>query len=508
MDETRPAPYLLVEKTGESFRIEGLREYAVGHKIPRPDRGSGVNDGAWMEWRWDGRSLAVQTCPHGLVPVYYFARGGTIIVSTSIAELLKRGADAAWNWPGLAVMLRCGSFIGDETPFADIHALWPDAKLTWRGGSLAIERLPYRPRIRSPSRNEALEEYLGIVECAVKRRLPDSEFAMPLSSGRDSRHILLQLAELGHLPDRLFTSATYRGSTRAEIAIAGRIAAMLNVAHDVVDVRADELRAELDVMALTDFCVSEHAWSLPLAERLASYRTVYDGLNGGVLFGRVSGMGEKFELATAGKFEELAAGMLSVSEDCLRLIMTDAYYRKVSRDLALERLSRAIRDHRDAPNPVQAFYYWNRVVRSTTYYTFRILRNDTVYCPLDDIDLVDFALGLPHALTVDPKFQNDAIRKRFPRFRDVPFEEEYPADKEAGGRGSRRPLNGLLAFFAARWSSAWCRSSRIMPRALFAAATGRREMIDWWAEPAVYLSQLERFRDGLVSRGRRRRIGP
>src|SRR5439155_1603673 len=79
--------------------------------------GDGTPDGVFAEWKWDGRRLRVRNDRYGVHPLFYYATANEIAVSTSVARLLAGGAPADFDGDAIAVFLRLGFFVGEDTPF-------------------------------------------------------------------------------------------------------------------------------------------------------------------------------------------------------------------------------------------------------------------------------------------------------------------------------------------------------------------------------------------------------
>src|SRR5262245_15226817 len=96
--------FLHIRHEANGFRIEGNAAGMLGHKI----RGLGQSgtDGVFVEWSWDGSRLQVRNDRYGVYPLYYFANGDEIAISTSILRLLEAGAPREFDDAGMAAFLR------------------------------------------------------------------------------------------------------------------------------------------------------------------------------------------------------------------------------------------------------------------------------------------------------------------------------------------------------------------------------------------------------------------
>jgi asparagine synthase (glutamine-hydrolysing) len=155
----------------------------------------------YVQWCWEAGRLTVTSSPFGFAPVYYSVSGNSIIVATSIDELLCEGASSATDYPALATFLRLGFYLGTDTPFEAIKAIPCSGQIEWTPTHGLIE-VPGRlnPQPNSITREQAREAYAATFRNAVSKRTSANSRALPLSGGRDSRHILFELCSNGNPP--------------------------------------------------------------------------------------------------------------------------------------------------------------------------------------------------------------------------------------------------------------------------------------------------------------------
>jgi asparagine synthase (glutamine-hydrolysing) len=164
-------------------------------------RSSASEDGVWAQWTWDRHRLRVNNDRFGFLPIYFAKLPNGFGISTSIMDLLRAGANAQLNDAAIAVFLRLGYYIGNDTPFQNIHLLPPCSELTWDGSKVDLKQSapPISGRQSSLSRHEAIQQYGERFQEAVEAMLPSvtERMCVPLSAGRDSRHILYALVRAG-----------------------------------------------------------------------------------------------------------------------------------------------------------------------------------------------------------------------------------------------------------------------------------------------------------------------
>ena len=122
-------PFIHIKKVGDHFKIKGQEDSFLGHEIKAP--GSAPGEGVFARWHWDGQTLKVETDRYGFYPLYYFVANGECAVSPSLVKLVELGAPTEWDYEGLAVFLRIGFFLGEDTPFKSIRSLPSLATFLW-----------------------------------------------------------------------------------------------------------------------------------------------------------------------------------------------------------------------------------------------------------------------------------------------------------------------------------------------------------------------------------------
>jgi hypothetical protein len=303
---------------------------------------------------------------------------------------------------------------------------------------------------------------------------------------------LFELLEQGHRPEKVLTSQHYLQTSTADCQIAQALAQRVDVVHEVVFLRSPVFRYECVKNIATDFSVLEHAWAVELARRLSKYRTVYDGLNGGVLFGRSAHLHARYDLFANGKFAELGRHFVSANETSLLAVLNSSFYKRIPLHLAVAEICDELRKYSEFANPIQAFNYFNRVRRSTSLYSFNMLNVENTYCPLDDMDVVDFALSMPVELTLDSKLQEDALSRAFPQFSDVPFDADLSPGLVDTSGFRRYDLDILMSCLKPSRHKI-CNRAFIFSRSAAALLSRDPARISWWANLGAYFLQLEDY---------------
>jgi asparagine synthase (glutamine-hydrolysing) len=484
------SPFFFASKNGDEVVVRGWSVCQLGHRLP--SRTPGHPDGVFAGWSWDGRVLDVEHDRYGLYPLFYYARGEEFAVAPSIVTLLQEGAVPDLDPEALAVFLQLGFFIDDETPFKHIKAVPPSARFAWDGKLFVRPHRDLGDR-RDVSRDEALRTYAELFRDAVRRRLPSGPVVLPLSGGRDSRHILLELWEAGVRPESCVTAIRY-GRGNNDVEVAGMLTRALGVDHVVLE-RAPRVQAELEKNLATSFCADEHAWLMPLARHLNGRPVeIYDGIAGDVLSASLFQKPAWLELYRGGRFVELAKTLVGKRRDGI-VGLPGADTRRLA-DEALERIAVELRRYEDTTNPCTMFFFWNRTRREIALAPFSILAGvETCFCPYLDHELYDFLTSLPPEITIDRSFHTDTIALAHPSAQKVPYavpgRRRVDASLAAFGAGvvgyglrTPRRRGGMLALLRAQLAG-------LVPQ------EDRRSSFSIDPDRLLYLLQLEDLRESI-----------
>lgn len=482
------APCLAVEQDGGRVRVCGTARWSA------PVQRSGVGR---AEWHWDGRRLEAHTDRYGFRPLFYRELPHGIAVSPSLVRLLAIGGSPGIDDDALGVFVRLGFFIGEDTPFRGIRVMPPGGRLDWQPGSLRVEGSYACHELRAMDRTAALDAYIDVFGAAVARAAGDGgPHVVPLSGGRDSRHILFALARAGATPIRCLTLRNYPPRGSRDVQIASRLARELGLPHEIVEEAPSRVGVELRKNLITHFCADEHAWFLPLAVELeGSGVRLWDGIGGDVLSNGHRLDATRLALARAGRAEDLALAM--ADEALLRAIPLPAAAR-LGRDAAVARLTAEIRRHLDAPNPVGSFFFWNRTRREIALVPFGLWDGvGAVVTPYLDPAVFDLLTALPAEMFLDRQFHADAIRRAFPEYAHLPFDVDSalpvvraPERSPADAPYYRRLFRETGAYVWGAPAGRYVRRTWLASRA--AHWTLRRDYSDAALMPlALYLAQLE-----------------
>jgi asparagine synthase (glutamine-hydrolysing) len=490
---------LVLRKKDGQVAASGNAAARFGYKIGSP--GSGTADGVWADWTWERGRLRLENDDRGFYPLFYYRDGDGFGTSNDVAALLESGCSAELDDAAIAVFLRLGFYVGDDTPFKAIRALPPGAVLDWDSAGFRLRSAGPRAETDGapPSRGAAVEEYGRLLRSAVAECAPgDGErIALPLSGGRDSRHILFALLETGRKPAVCVTARRFPPMADEDAAVAAEVARSSGIGHVTLPPVADFLAAEREKNRLTNFCADEHAWLLPVRDYLAanSFAAIFDGIGGDVLSAGLFLNEERLGLYRDGKMRELAEDVLG-PEHYLPKMLPPELRARWSRERALARVVPELERHRGRPNPVGQFYFWNRTRREIAASPWRLLNAScAALAPYLSGAVYSFLASLPASYFLDHAFHTETIARRYPERAHLPYEtRRLPPTRVARARVAAYAWSAARYCLFPAGSRKRVNASFYLPRiakGLVDAAYGAN--LHNLFDKAVYLTQLEKL---------------
>jgi len=217
----------------------------------------------------DGRKRALHSAVNGLAPLYWLEHDGAVYFASRIDPLVQTSpVRLSVDWEAWASILTIRLATGNRTPFAEIRRVPQHSRLRRRLGAWRIEeeRWPWAEVEPDQSAATAAEAAAAALEEALAP-LPGG-IACPLSGGRDSRMLFAALARDGRLSSAV-TVSDDEGEPREE-EMAAPVAAAFGVTHErLLGAEADYPDQWEERARRAEYQIVDHAWLMPLAERLA-----------------------------------------------------------------------------------------------------------------------------------------------------------------------------------------------------------------------------------------------
>jgi hypothetical protein len=340
--------------------------------------------------------------------------------------LIVLGAPTEYNKQALSFFCRCGFFLSDDTPFRHIHTLPPSAELIWRNGELSINSQKRINHSADLTMKQAVEGYIELFRKAMDKYQPSNEqFILPLSGGRDSRQMLLELWRINKLPKELVTCGDIRDITVARI-----FADKLKISHKILSGNNKYKNAVIRKNVITQFCALEHTWLMELGDYIvANYAEAYEGTGVGVITRSDFLTKDNVERYHKGKFKDIALWSFNKygpSEDFFKYLPKEFDF-LIEDEAAINLFENELQGLSTAANPLSCMSFWNWCRRAISLWPFGICsRIKRVNTPFLDRDLYDFLSSLTPEMILQNEPQALAVRKAFPEFAEVPFYEDLP----------------------------------------------------------------------------------
>jgi asparagine synthase (glutamine-hydrolysing) len=413
--------WIRLVRTDGAVHLDGSARATLGHRIPRPET---PDDGVFASWHWDGETLRVENDRYGAYPLFYHASDEQVLVSPSLVRILELGAPRELDEDALAAFLALGYYLADDTVFRSIRRLPPDARLHWSATGWSLdsgERPIYR--FESLSRPAIIDGVIERFRASMARRLEGADdCVMPVSGGRDSRHILLELHAQGHAPRLAVTAHKYPHENDWDAEYAARLCAAIGQPHRVLPPPGGLVRAEAAKNTLAHFAADEHAWYLPVAEALAGGTHTYDGLGGSTFLARPQALRIPLRSAFEAGPAQAARHMIKTEGGEARFsgLVAPAMRQALSVERAAARIERELLRHSASSDPLASFFARNRSMNELPLAPYSMARVPTVYVPFMDHDMHGFLTAIPTA-SVDEELHGEMLARAYPHAARIPY---------------------------------------------------------------------------------------
>ena len=174
-----------------------------------------------------------------------------------------------------------------------------------------------------------------------------------------------------------------------------------------------------------------HAWLLPISNYLKGLPSsvILDGLGGDILSESKTIKPRYYELIDSASFENLAHEILG-NDSFLRKQMNKKANHLLRRELAVQRLTDELMEHRNSSNLLVSFFLANRSRRSIAPSCWNLFgARHHVITPYLAPPVRNFLLSLPHEFHQRGDLHTLAIQKGYPIFRDYAYGGNGPSQE-------------------------------------------------------------------------------
>ncbi len=401
----------------------------------------------------------------GFFPLFHAAGGPGLLLDTDFAALKQQVACTA-DYDGIEEYLAVGHPCADRTFFKEIKRIEPGRYVRIDGnGAVASGRYWWYDRLEyvgSRDLESSVKENLEAFEASIAdfRRIVRDPICL-LSSGYDSRRILLELRRQGVVP-RTYTVEILDKNFDEPVSIEDAVARSLlpagSALHTSVPVPdcADMARLIEVRERILGGQADEHAWVMPLRDIIPhGSGTNFDGLGGDTLCNSDLAICGTDVARRYGEPDFLAAFW----RNHLSPYLSGALRSRFGGTLH-ERVRAMITDLPENPNRVFLLELVGRSRRTTSLFALSLLAGkvDSVFPYLDD-RVVAAALRAEPFWKREVDFQKVLLDRAYPEFRHVPSSHSRRGTVEAS---YRKPVTHLFGGLPAPAVPA--RTSRFSPQ--------------------------------------------
>lgn len=354
----------------------------------------------------------------GMRPLYWAAFGDSVAFASEVKALAAILPASEIDREGLEDLLTFGYLCDDRTVLRGVSRAAPGTIEIFSSNDHRTKNYwsyDAWPESSSMTLNNYLEGHIEVLSRSLKRLLPlaGGKPICFLSSGCDSRRLLLQLIDQQALPTVCTTAVQLKDSTEEfDTGVAQALAREFGLRQYWSDLPDPSLDYEFAryAMRMTDSECNQHRWILPLLAQLP----IDPGLNfdgqGGDTIVYDSQINEKM-LAIAGKTELQIDSVLDLFSGAGNRYLTGSDdMQAVRRRLAAQFQAAGV-----SSNWYTAWIQRQWARRRTAPFGHLILRYkmETVY-PFLDNELIDFSLSFPWAKKVGRHLQHEILMKLNP----------------------------------------------------------------------------------------------
>lgn len=362
----------------------------------------------------EGGAVEIYADRLGMIPIFYALFDAVLLVSDSLKEITSHLPRSRPDDDAISVFLSLGYYVGDTTPVQSVKVLGPGQRVSWKDGEVVNsidQTLKQSPYLGSTA--DAIEDYQRLFNTSVGRRIPKGVGVLPISGGRDSRHILLELVRQHAPPPCVLTLESPEASSALTLAM--KVGVECRVASREKGVR----KKHIEKNRLNHYLADENAWYLDVLPHL--FGTLFDGLGGDVLSNGLYYDSQLSGLIREGKCAR-AAELLTRWHDVKTRFLCRRFRKLWCRERAATFIESELSKYSECPNPLKEFIFWNRTRREIALIPIAMAMSRVpVVLPYVDDELLSFLLSLPEDPFGSIALHDAVIQRAYPDARSVPY---------------------------------------------------------------------------------------
>jgi asparagine synthetase B (glutamine-hydrolysing) len=383
---------------------------------------------------------------YGMRPLYYIRRDDLVKFASEVKALLPTESDPGLDLCSLEEMFVFGFLLGDNTMFNNISRVPPATVMHFNSVGIKSHRYWWFDEVQIDS-GQTVADYLAENDRLLREVIQNTSSHLTdvtclVSSGYDSRRIILDLADCGkNIHSFTVAYSKTRDKYEVESEISKKIGAELGTNHTVAEHAApgEEPSNIVNMLTLLDFESDEHQFIMPLLRHIPENGNAnFDGLGGDILINGLFLRKEILEVSHDNR--KLTRKILQFNPN-----LWEAYVKTDSNRPSLEeRILAVLKDLPDTSNKLTTFFFLTRTRREIGLFPYGLLNlKIESFLPYLDNALFNQSLSLPAELKCGTNLQDQILRLRHSAFMDkVPNSHirDISINPDASDLGYCRPL--------------------------------------------------------------------
>lgn len=480
------------------FNIKGDTGFLLNSEIVEFDSSGFLQ----ASWSMNKNSFEMQTDIHGITHLYYFDNGREFSASNDLMLLISKipKGEREIDYDALSVFFRMGTFIGNDTAFSNIKVLGPNGKLIVRNGKLVISAEYIWSKLEDLSKQPKaflIDQYEYLFSESIRKlnKLKTDSFTVPLSGGRDSRHIFFELGRQEIEVDQCMTSFFEPNDfDDTDMLVAREISSLLGVELEEVKCSSSWVYREKCKDVLTGLGTLLHAWYFPLSQKVNKNNVLIDGLGGDVL-SESKVLDNHINRAFAKRDWNTLVPFYIGEPRQLPSVFDKKVLHKFDYSVAREKLINELEKYADFQLAQSAFEFYNRARRNISLSSQFMTHAKFVYYPYLDTALFKFLSSGPMLAFPDNDFHSLTIQQAYPKWSHLPFANQINPSRFNNDfclnalYKQKKCVNTLLTSFTVRKTmiNRPFVISRLLKDMLFTNSHNHR----WICPIVIYLSVLD-----------------
>jgi len=405
-------------------------------------------NGIFSSALWDAnkKQLILINDRYGMKPLYYAYSNTkqTFIFSSEIKPIILSGIiDKKVDWQAWNVFLRLDNMISDYTFFKNVSCLPPASFLTidfnrginifkyWTINNIEIDHTLTSEQIS----NKAYQLFKNSISKYLIK--VNSKIWSGLSGGHDSRWIASELKSQ-NANFKAFTTRKFNPYTD-DIMIAKEVSKCLNIDHQIIDLPHDFLnKYNNQKNKIHDYESCEEINFLrPMFEKIPKgYKFSFTGTGDCIVNGRYFDetflellQDQNYRLISKKLLRKRGLGYLRGIGNYI--LKSNNMNSQMMENKAIDLVEAELKKYKDYPDPISAFYFFNRVRRELSLIDSAIfIGKSESFSPYLENDFFDFIMSVPPAMKLDRQILNRVFNNFYPNMSIIPV-PDLMNDKES-----------------------------------------------------------------------------